>query len=50
MVAVEVLEVIGFWIFIKIRTMVVLMYGIMNKRGPMTKRKDVRAIARSSAF
>lgn len=37
MVAVEVLEVVRLRIFIKIRTMVVLMYGIMNERGPMTK-------------
>lgn len=38
MVAVEVLEMVRFWIYVTVRTMGVLMYGIPNKRGPVIKR------------
>lgn len=37
-VAVEVLEMVRFWIYVTVRTMGVLMYGIPNKRGPVIKR------------
>lgn len=49
-VAVEVLEVVRFWIYITIRATVVLVYDILNKRRPMIKRGHIRIITRSSTF
>lgn len=49
-IAVEVLEAVRFWIYIIIRTTVVLVYDSLNKRRPMIKRGYIRIITRSSTF